>query len=163
MITADLVLRRGNIMTFDPQRSRTSALAIGGERILALGEEAEALIGPQTNIIDLAGRAVIPGLFDSHIHTMMGGLNEIAVSLEGARSILTLESTRREKRGPVSNIRWSYGHGTIPRHLRDIVVTEYGVADLRGCALDERARRLMAIAAPQFRESLEKAWRCAGK
>ncbi|HKT20746.1 MAG TPA: amidohydrolase [Stellaceae bacterium] len=92
MITADLVLRRGNIMTFDPQRPRTQALAVAGERILALGEEAEALVGPQTNVIDLAGQAVIPGLFDSHIHTVMGGLNEIAVSLEGARSIADVQA-----------------------------------------------------------------------
>ena len=92
MITADLVLRRGNIMTFDPQRPRVQALAIGGERILAFGEEAEALIGPETKIIDLAGRSVIPGLFDSHIHTVMGGLNEIAVSLEGARSLADVQA-----------------------------------------------------------------------
>lgn len=91
MITADLVLRRGNIMTFDPQRPRSQALAIGGERILALGEEAEALIGPETSVLELGGRTVIPGLFDSHIHTVMGGLNEIAVSLEGARSLADVQ------------------------------------------------------------------------
>ena len=41
-------------------------------------------------------------------------------------------SWRDSAEGPQSNIRWSYGHTTIPRHLRDMVVTEYGVADLRG-------------------------------
>src|SRR3984957_20664267 len=78
MITADLVLRGGNILTLDPRQKRTHALAVAGDRILALGDEAEALIGPQTQVIELGGRTVIPGLFDSHIHTMMGGLNEIA-------------------------------------------------------------------------------------
>ncbi|MGH7035061.1 MAG: amidohydrolase, partial [Stellaceae bacterium] len=92
MIKADRVLRRGNIMTFDPQRPRSQALAIGGERILALGEEAEALIGPETKVVELGGRTVIPGLFDSHIHTVMGGLNEIAVSLEGARSLADVQA-----------------------------------------------------------------------
>jgi predicted amidohydrolase YtcJ len=92
MITADLVLRHGNIATFAPATPRTRALAIAGERILALGDEAEALIGPATRVIDLGGRSVIPGLFDSHIHTMMGGQNEIAVSLEAARSIADVQA-----------------------------------------------------------------------
>ena len=52
--------------------------------------------------------------------------------MQGARSILTLEATRPAGAGTQSNIRWSYGHETIPRHLRDVIVTEYGVADLRG-------------------------------
>ena len=52
--------------------------------------------------------------------------------MQGARSILTLEATRQAGAKAQSNIRWSYGHETIPRHLRDIIVTEYGVADLRG-------------------------------
>lgn len=92
MITADLVLRHGNIATFAPATPRTHALAIAGERILALGDEAEALTGAGTKVIDLGGRGVIPGLFDSHIHTMMGGQNEIAVTLENARSIADVQA-----------------------------------------------------------------------
>jgi predicted amidohydrolase YtcJ len=92
MIAADLVLRGGDIMTFDDRRSRTRALAIGAGRILALGEEAEALVGRGTEVLELGGRTVIPGLFDSHIHTVMGGQNELAVSLEGARSIADVQT-----------------------------------------------------------------------
>jgi hypothetical protein len=92
MITADLVLRGGPILTFDAGRTRTRAIAIGAERILALGDDAEALIGRDTQVIELGGRTVIPGLFDSHIHTMMGGQNELAVSLEGARSIADVQA-----------------------------------------------------------------------
>ncbi|MGH7091072.1 MAG: amidohydrolase family protein, partial [Stellaceae bacterium] len=92
MISADLVLRRGQILTFDAKRTRTQTLAVGGKRILALGEDAEALIGPGTRVIDLGGRTVIPGLFDSHIHTVMGGQNELAVSLEAARSIADVQA-----------------------------------------------------------------------
>jgi acyl-CoA hydrolase len=55
-----------------------------------------------------------------------------AFALSGARSILTLEATRRSGARLQSNIRGSYGHETIPRQRRDIVVTEYGVADIRG-------------------------------
>jgi len=92
MIAADLVLRRGQIMTFDAGLTRTAALAIAGERILALGEDAEALIGRTTEVVDLGGRTVIPGLFDSHIHTVMAGQNELAVSLESARSIADVQA-----------------------------------------------------------------------
>src|SRR5437588_7934177 len=56
----------------------------------------------------------------------------MAHALEDGRSILMIRSTKEEDGRLLSNIRWSYGHVTIPRHLRDIVVTEYGIADLRG-------------------------------
>ena len=92
MISADLVLRRGNIETLDAKRTRAKALAIAGGRIAALDNDAESLIGPETKVIDLGGRTVIPGLFDSHIHTMMGGQNELAVSLENARSIADVQA-----------------------------------------------------------------------
>ena len=92
MISADLVLRRGQIATFDAKRPRSKALAVSGGRIVALGEDAETLIGRDTAVIDLGGRTVIPGLFDSHIHTMMGGQNELAVSLEAARSIADVQA-----------------------------------------------------------------------
>jgi len=92
MISADLVLRRGQIATFDAKRPRSTALAVSGGRIVALGEDAETLIGRDTAVIDLGGRTVIPGLFDSHIHTMMGGQNELAVSLEAARSIAEVQA-----------------------------------------------------------------------
>jgi predicted amidohydrolase YtcJ len=92
MITADIVLRRGNIVHFDSTPTRPQSIAIGGERIQALGDDAEALVGPDTQVIDLAGRTVIPGLFDSHIHTVMGGLNEVAVALESARSIADVQA-----------------------------------------------------------------------
>ncbi len=55
-----------------------------------------------------------------------------AFALEGARSVIMLRATRTAKGKSQSNIRWNYGHTTIPRHLRDIIVTEYGIADLRG-------------------------------
>ncbi|HUK61385.1 MAG TPA: amidohydrolase [Stellaceae bacterium] len=92
MIAADLVLRNGEFLTFDDRRSRTRALAVAGGRILALGEDAEALAGRGTEVIDLGGRTVIPGLFDSHIHTVMGGQNELAVSLASARSITDVQA-----------------------------------------------------------------------
>ncbi|HEY0294992.1 MAG TPA: acetyl-CoA hydrolase/transferase C-terminal domain-containing protein [Bordetella sp.] len=94
----------------------------------------------------------------------IGGLNDFvrgARAAPGGRSIIALPSTARS--GAVSRIvaRLDDAVVTVPRCDADLVVTEWGVADLRACTLAERARRLTAVAAPQFRESLEKAWRGA--
>ena len=52
-----------------------------------------------------------------------------------------------------SNLFWNYGHCTIPRHLRDIVVTEYGIADLRGQTDSEVIARLLAVSDSRFQGS----------
>ena len=66
----DTVLINGKIITVDDRFTIAEALAVRGERILKVGTtaEVEALKGPQTRVIDLAGRAVIPGLIDNHAH-----------------------------------------------------------------------------------------------
>src|SRR3546814_1144663 len=56
----------------------------------------------------------------------------MAHALPDARSVLLLRATREAGDGAGSNIRWNYGHCTIPRHLRDTCIDEYGIADLRG-------------------------------
>jgi hypothetical protein len=92
MIAADTVLRHGKFITFGNGAPRARALAVYGERILAFDDDAEAAIGPRTHIIDLDGRTVIPGLFDSHIHTLGGAGNELAVALDGAKSIADVQA-----------------------------------------------------------------------
>ncbi len=59
-----------------------------------------------------------------------------------------------DKNGPVSNIVWEYGATTIPRHLRDIVVTEYGIADLRGKRDKEIISEMLKVADSRFQEQL---------
>jgi predicted amidohydrolase YtcJ len=68
--TADLVLVNGKIVTVDDRFSIAQALAIRGQRIVAVGTNADVdkLKGPQTRTMDLAGRTVIPGLIDNHAH-----------------------------------------------------------------------------------------------
>jgi predicted amidohydrolase YtcJ len=68
--TADTVLINGKIITVDDRFSIAQALAIKGERIIKVGTtvEIEPLRGPQTRVVDLAGRTVIPGLIDNHAH-----------------------------------------------------------------------------------------------
>ncbi|HEX2889501.1 acetyl-CoA hydrolase/transferase C-terminal domain-containing protein, partial [Vineibacter terrae] len=62
-----------------------------------------------------------------------------------------------------SNIRWSYGHTTIPRHLRDTVVTEYGVADLRGRTDAECVAAMLSITDSRFQAELLRQAKAAGK
>lgn len=76
-IKADLILYNGRISTLDPAYPEASNIAIGGGRILAVddAEEYGDLSTPQTKRIDLQGRRVVPGLYDSHLHVIRGGLN----------------------------------------------------------------------------------------
>jgi hypothetical protein len=62
-----------------------------------------------------------------------------------------------------SNIVWEYPHVTIPRHLRDLVVTEYGIADLRGKTDEECIQSLIGIMDAQFQDALAEKARSAGK
>ena len=77
MKTAELILHNGRIATLDPLTPEVSAVAIAEGRILETGDERSILqrAGSTTRIIDLKGRVVIPGLNDSHIHVIRGGLN----------------------------------------------------------------------------------------
>jgi predicted amidohydrolase YtcJ len=69
---ADLVLTNGKIITVDDRFSISQAVAIRGDRIVAVGttQEIGQLAGPNTRRIDLRGRAVIPGLIDNHMHLL---------------------------------------------------------------------------------------------
>src|SRR5581483_8604132 len=86
-------------------------------------------------MVTLLGDVVSDGLEDGRVVSGVGGQYNFvaqAFALEDARAMIMLRATRTVKGRAQSNIRWNYGHTTIPRHLRDVVITEYGVADLRG-------------------------------
>ena len=113
----------------------------------------------------LLGAAVSDGLEDGQVVSGVGGQYNFvaqAFALDGARSMLTIEAARAGKK-PVSNIRWSYGHQTIPRHLRDIVVTEYGVADLRGKSDSDVIAAMLQVSDSRFQPELMKQAKDAGK
>jgi Acetyl-CoA hydrolase/transferase C-terminal domain len=119
-----------------------------------------------TMMVTLLGAAVSDALESGQVVSGVGGqYNFVAMAhaLPGARSILCLRATRTRAGRTTSNIIWSYGHETIPRHLRDIVVTEYGVADLRGRTDEEIIAALLNIADSRFQEGLLQRARAAGK
>ena len=114
----------------------------------------------------LLGAAVSDALEDGRVVSGVGGqYNFVAMAhaLTQARSILMLKATHKHGSRLESNLLWSYGHCTIPRHLRDIVVTEYGVADLRGKRDHEVAAALLNIADSRFQEALLREAKRAGK
>lgn len=89
-VTADLILVNGRFSTLDRANPAPAAVAIADGRFLATGTEAEmrALAGPQTQILDLGGRRAIPGLIDSHMHIIRGGLNyNMELRWDGVRSL----------------------------------------------------------------------------
>ena len=88
--SADLILHNGKITTLDRQQPEASALLIRYGRFAAVGDEQEVmpLAGPTTQRIDLKGRRVIPGLIDSHMHIIRGGLNyNMELRWDGVRSL----------------------------------------------------------------------------
>ena len=114
----------------------------------------------------LMGAAVSDGLENGQVVSGVGGQYNFvaqAFALAGARSVLTLEATRGAGAGPQSNIRWSYGHETIPRHLRDIVVTEYGVADIRGKSDADVIAAMLQVADSCYQDELARQAKDAGK
>jgi len=114
----------------------------------------------------LMGAAVADQLEDGRVLSGVGGqYNFVAQAheLEDARSILLLRATRSSQGEVTSNILWSYGHTTIPRHLRDMVVTEYGIADLRGKSDSEVIKAMLNICDSRFQSELLEKAKAVGK
>ncbi|MFJ5297274.1 acetyl-CoA hydrolase/transferase C-terminal domain-containing protein [Pseudomonas sp. NPDC088368] len=116
--------------------------------------------------VTLLGAAVSDQLEDGRVVSGVGGQYNFvaqAHALEDARSILILRSWRESGGEVSSNIVWEYGHTTIPRHLRDVVITEYGIADLRGKTDAAVIEALLNITDSRFQPALIDQAQKAGK
>ncbi len=71
----DLILHHGRITTLDPKYPEAANLAVKDGRIIGVDDTEEYQRGPNTKVIDLKGRRVLPGLNDSHLHVIRGGLH----------------------------------------------------------------------------------------
>jgi hypothetical protein len=114
----------------------------------------------------LLGAVISDGLENGAVVSGVGGqFNFVtqAFALPDARSVLTLNAVRWSRDEIESNILWSYGHETIPRHLRDIVITEYGIADLRGKTDADVIAEMLSITDSRFQQALLEKARKAGK
>ena len=114
----------------------------------------------------LGGAIVSDGLADGRVVSGVGGQYNFvaqAHALPGCRSLIALRATRESGGRLESNIRFNYGHVTIPRHLRDICLTEYGVADLRWKSDAEVAAAMLDITDSRFQPILLAEAQRAGK
>jgi 4-hydroxybutyrate CoA-transferase len=110
-------------------------------------------------MVDLVGQVASEGVGFAQISGSGGQLDFVRAAgmAKGGVSILALAATRETEQGPESNIRISLPTGTpitTPRNDTQVVATEYGSADLRGLSTSDRAKALIDIAHPDFRESL---------
>lgn len=153
-------------------RARIQMTAVSFTNDLYGGEEAKRKARVDARFVNnvmmatLLGATISDGLEDGQVVSGVGGQYNFvaqAFALDGARSILTLDATRQSGRKLVSNIRWAYGHTTIPRHLRDIVITEYGIADLRGKSDAETIAAMLAISDSRCQDELMHLAKNAGK
>ncbi|NEZ04648.1 acetyl-CoA hydrolase/transferase family protein [Wenzhouxiangella sp. XN201] len=139
----------------------------GGTETLELAQRRHARFINTCMMVTATGAAVSDALADHQVVSGVGGqYNFVAMAhaMDDGRSILLLRSTRTGSDGErTSNIVWEYPHTTIPRHLRDIVVTEYGVADLRGCTDEECIQALVGIMDVDFQDDLVDQAKQAGK
>src|SRR5580658_1859265 len=119
-----------------------------------------------TMMVTLLGAAVSDTLADGRVVSGVGGqYNFVAMAhaLPDARSVVCVRSTRTHRGHTTSNIIWGQGNETLPRHLRDIVVTEYGIAELRGRTDAEVIAALLEVADSRFQPQLLARARAAGK
>ncbi|MER5932382.1 amidohydrolase [Streptomyces sp. NPDC002054] len=106
---ADLVLRNARIHTGDPARPAASALAVRDGRITALGDDHDIAghVGPGTRVLDALGRRVVPGLNDSHLHVIRGGLNYVLeLRWDGVPTLRQALAMLREQAGRTPKGQW---------------------------------------------------------
>ncbi|GAA3141735.1 amidohydrolase [Nonomuraea roseoviolacea] len=157
---ADLVLRGGPVHTLGPAPATATAVAVRGGRIIAVGADADVrpLIGAATEVVDLAGRALLPGLQDAHVHPVLAGLTMIQCDLhdtgdadEAVAAVRAYAEANPEAEW-ISGGGWSmdwFPGGTPSRRLLDAVVPDRPVhlvnRDGHGAWVNSRALRLCGI------------------
>ena len=137
-----------------------------GSTALAVSQRRHARFFNTCMMQTLLGAAVSDALDNGQVVSGVGGqYNFVAMAhrLADGRSVIMLRAVRESAGGASSNIVWNYGHTTIPRHLRDLVVTEYGVADLKGRSDEECIQALLQISDSRFQDELLAQARAAGK
>jgi acyl-CoA hydrolase len=138
----------------------------GPDHALKVAQRRDARFINTTMMVTGLGAAVSDALESGQVVSGVGGqFNFVsqAHALPGARSILLVRSTRTVNGKTVSNIVWNYGHTTVPRHMRDVVVTEYGVAALRGLTDRDCVVSLLAVTDSRFQDDLLAQAKSAGK
>ncbi len=130
---ADLILYNGKIVTVDAAFSIRQAVAIKDGRITAVGDSQEVLRaqrGPRTRLIDLAGRTVLPGLIDSHLHPLEAGLSEFREPLPPLNSFAAIQEYIRAQARKTPKGQWIVVPRTFPTRLEELRMPTREVLDV---------------------------------
>ena len=113
LLAPDLILHGGTIVRVDPPGATAEAIAIAADRIVFVGSDKDALAlrDSETRVVDLQGRAVIPGLIDAHGHVSSLGFTLAEVDLVGTRSAAEVASRVRAAAAKAKPGAWIQGHG----------------------------------------------------
>jgi predicted amidohydrolase YtcJ len=108
---ADLILTNGKVWTVNPNQPQAEAVACTGNRIVAVGSSASIrkLAGPNTRTVDLAGKLVVPGFNDAHVHFYLGGTRLSSVQLRDARTEAEFSDRIRQFAAKLPPGRWILG------------------------------------------------------
>ncbi|MFE6748758.1 amidohydrolase [Kitasatospora purpeofusca] len=159
MTKADLVFTRGPVHTGDAARTRATGLAVTGGRITAVGhDEVRDLIGPDTEVVDLTGKLLLPGFQDAHIHAVFGGTELAVCDLTGTVGVADYLERIRAYADANPDQEWITGsgwsmesfEGGLPtRQLLDSVVPDRPVyltnRDHHGAWANTRALELAGV------------------
>lgn len=158
---ADVVFTDGTVLTMDTARNRATALAVTGDRISAVGRtEVRELVGPRTEVVDLTGRALLPGFQDAHVHAATAGIELAACDLTGTTDLseylrrIAAYAAEHPRRQWITGSGWSlesFPGGVPTRAQIDAVVADRPVfltnRDHHGGWANTRALELAGITA----------------
>jgi len=133
LLAADLILHNGKIVTVDRDFSLREAVAVKANRIATVGGNQDVLAaerGPQTQVIDLQGRTVIPGLIDSHLHAVEAGLSEFRQPLPSIDSFDAIQNYLRERARKTPKGQWIVVPRTFPTRLKEMRMPTREVLDV---------------------------------
>ncbi len=153
------------IKQFEMASVQTINQLYGGEELRAL-QRKDARFVNTGMFLSLLGNICSDGLENGTVISGVGGqynFVSMAHALPDARLIMMIKSTKIRGKKTLSNIIFNYGHTTVPRHLRDIVVTEYGIADLMGKTDQDVVKAILNITDSRFQDDLLKKAKQAGK
>ncbi|MET9363781.1 amidohydrolase [Streptomyces sp. NPDC006632] len=156
---ADLVFTGGPALTLDAARTRATTVAVTGDRVTAVGhDEVRELIGPRTEVVDLAGKLLVPGFQDAHVHPVSAGIELARCDLTGLHTATdTLSAVRayadaHPEQTWITGGGWSmeaFEAGSPTRDLLDRVVPDRPVylpnRDHHGAWVNTRALTLAGI------------------
>jgi predicted amidohydrolase YtcJ len=110
---ADVIVTNARIYTMNPQQQWAEAIAIRGEKILAVGDKAkiESHHGKATKVIDAQGRLVLPGFTDCHIHFLDGSLSLVQLNLDDATALAEVQQRVKSYAAAYPDLAWVQGRG----------------------------------------------------